>query len=107
MRFTTAALILLSADPSMGAAQAETPSEADVFAAASVHPYFDDGTSIGPDARTLRYEYTERWRAAVGGELALVGMQGSPGALALTLGGLLRSTTRIRARRFPTRCSAP
>lgn len=63
--------------------------DTEVIVASPVVPRFDEGSHIEPDARALRYEFAGRWRASVGGELALLGVTGEEGALALCLGGVL------------------
>jgi len=83
MRAPLLGLALLTLCPAAASAD-----DVSVFAAASVRR-FDDGPHIGPDARTLRYEYSGRWRAAAGAELVLVGFETPDVVAGLALGGLL------------------
>lgn len=82
MRSVLLGLVVLALCPT--AARADVS----VFAGTSVRR-FDDGPHIGPDARTLRYEHSGRWRAAAGAEIVLVGFETPDIVAGLTAGGLL------------------
>jgi len=94
MRIVLLGLLALALCPQVARA------DVSVFAGASVSR-FDDGPHIGPDARTLRYEHTGRWRAAAGAEIVVVGLETPDVVAGLVLGGLLALDNEDEANPVP------